>query len=234
MINDNDFETYFYLSPNRLIVSVFQKDLTKKIFNREILINENLNLLNFEEVQNFLEKNISEIERKTQNFLNDICLIVDYNDMLSVDISFKHNNEGLELKKKDLHYLLKDAKQQIKKYYNDKLIVHFVIKNYFLDKINYSYFPVNQKCNNFILELKFICFSKEMIKRLEGIFQKHHISISKIICGKYIKDFFKKSEMDYCEMALNIRNGCNDREVLLIPKTEEKKGFFEKFFNFFG
>tara|TARA_Y100000992_G_scaffold298488_1_gene263720 strand:+ start:975 stop:1679 length:705 start_codon:yes stop_codon:yes gene_type:complete len=234
MINDTDFETYFYLSPTRLTFSVFKKDSKTKIITDEFIIQENSNNIDFEKVEILLEKNIFEIEKKTQTFLNDVCLIIDSDDSLPIDMSFRQNNEGLEIKQKDLHYLLKDAKQQVKKYYYDKSIIHLIIENYFFDNIHYSYFPENLICNNFLLEIRFICFSKKMIKKIERIFQKHQIFISKVICGKYTKEFYKDSKTDICEMGLNIRNGCNDKEVLLVPKIEEKKGFFEKFFNLFG
>ncbi len=234
MINDSDLETYFYLSPTRLIISVYQKELSEKIFTDNLKINENDNYIDFNKIEIFLEKNILEIERKTKTFLNEINLIVDHKDSLPINISFKNNNDGLAVKKKDLDYLLKDAKQQIKKYYFDKKIIHLIINNYFLDNISYAYFPENESCNNFILELKFICFPKKIIKKIEEIFQKHHIFISKIVCAKYTKEFHNDSGEDICNMALNIRNGVNKKEVLLVPKIEEKKGFFEKFFNLFG
>ena len=41
MINDTDFETYFYLSPTRLTFSVFKKDSKTKIITDEFIIQEN-------------------------------------------------------------------------------------------------------------------------------------------------------------------------------------------------
>ena len=49
-------------------------------------------LTQFQEAENFLEKNIFEIEKLTDNFLNDIYLIVDTPDSLSFGISLLKNN----------------------------------------------------------------------------------------------------------------------------------------------
>ena len=52
--------------------------------------------------------------------------------------------------------------------------------------------------------------------------------------GKYIFDFFDSNELNECEMGRKISSGLNLNEVFLIEKMTEKKGFFERFFNFFS
>jgi len=52
--------------------------------------------------------------------------------------------------------------------------------------------------------------------------------------GKYIFDFFDSNELNECEMGRKILSGFNPNEVFLIEKMTEKKGFFERFFNFFS
>ena len=240
MNNEADFESYFYLSTNKLIITVFEKNNKKNIFNDEVVLKDNDNnkdddeIIDYLEIENFLEKNIFKIEKITKTFLNEVYLIIDHQDSLPINISLKYNNEGNLLKKRNVDYLLKDAKQQINRYYLDRSAAHIIINNYILDKVNYSYLPENLSCDNFSLEIKFICFSKKIIKEIEDIFHKQHIFINKVICAKYAKEFFNYEKIDICEMALNICEGCNKKEVILIPKIEEKKGFFERFFNLFG
>ena len=39
--------------------------------------------------------------------------------------------------------------------------------------------------------------------------------------------------LEICQFAQKLRKGFNANEVQFAPKIKEKKGFFEKFFNFF-
>ena len=50
----------------------------------------------------------------------------------------------------------------------------------------------------------------------------------------YVKVFnYKNNNKNTCELAKNIVNGANAQEVVLIPKTPKKTGFFAKLFGFF-
>ena len=40
-------------------------------------------------------------------------------------------------------------------------------------------------------------------------------------------------EIDLSDLD-DVRNGCNENEVILVPKNIENKGFFEKFFQLFS
>ena len=54
------------------------------------------------------------------------------------------------------------------------------------------------------------------------------------MCSTYVKSFTNpESKLDICRIALNLSEGMNDQEVVLIPKALEKVGFFEKLFHFF-
>ena len=61
-----------------------------------------------------------------------------------------------------------------------------------------------------------------------------------IMVGEFVeysksKSFAKnKSYMDVCEIGLKLIKGMNKQEVALVPRKQEKKGFFEKFFHFFN
>ena len=54
------------------------------------------------------------------------------------------------------------------------------------------------------------------------------------MCGNYIKFFFDQDTSEISLMAHKLKNGCNDNEVVLVPKNIENKGFFEKFFQLFS
>ena len=133
-----------------------------------------------------------------------------------------------------MNYLLNEARDCCKKTVGERKTIHMIIKSYTINDINYSYFPKDQNCNSFSIQIKFICLSNELIKNLEKILKKYQISISQIISAKYMKSLFSKEEQNLAKMAKETINGCNNNEIKLIPKTIKNKGFFEKFFHIFG
>ena len=66
MKNEINFQTYIYLGPEKFSIVVFDRISKKKFFNDEYLIkNQDYNQINFELFENFLEKNIFQIEKLT-------------------------------------------------------------------------------------------------------------------------------------------------------------------------
>ena len=81
---------------------------------------------------------------------------------------------------------------------------------------------------------EFYTISNDLIINLNKVLQEYQIKISKFIDGKYVKNFFKDEEIELSLASHKLINGCNDNEVVIVPKSSENKGFFERFFNFFS
>ena len=114
------------------------------------------------------------------------------------------------------------------------MVIHTIIENYILDDERYEFFPPGINCNNFSLDINFICFPKSLIKSFEGLMLKQQILIKAFICANYVKKFeSNKSFENNCEKGREIVKGLNKQEVVSVPKKIEKTGFFEKLFHFF-
>ena len=94
--------------------------------------------------------------------------------------------------------------------------------------------PINQKCKNFSLDISFICFPKEIIKKIEKNLKRYHISINQILNADYVYKFSNSTKIPFVIMASKIIDGYNKNEVRIVNKTHKNEGFFEKFFNFFN
>ena len=236
LMSKKNFDIYLDLCPTKLTIAAFKKFNGHSIFFKEYNCVSNLNKdqLNFENADKTIEKNIFEIEKKTGEFLNDIYLMIETPESISINLSLLKDNEGKKIEKKIVQYLVQDAKQQILRSYHSKKIIHIIINNYVIDNIAYNYLPLDINCNKFSIDIKFICFPKDLIKKLEEIFNNHEIFINKIICSNYAKSFTKNmSCMNICECGLKLVQGINKQEVAIIPRKLEKKGFFERLFYFF-
>ena len=238
-MSERKFDIYFEFNYSRLNLAAFSKTSDKLEYYKEQTYKsyfDNYKELNFEKLEKFLEKNILAIEKSTGEFVRDIYLIVETPQSISIKLSVTKNNEGNKIIKEDAMYLVQDAKQQLMKSNQDLGIIHIIVENYVLDDVKYKFLPLEKKCTKFSIDIKFICFPKDLLKSFERLFLKQQIDIIQFVCSNYIKKFDfvdVDKEKNICEYAKNIVQGINKQEVVSIPKELEKKGFFEKLFHFF-
>ena len=231
---NSNFETYLVVSPKKFIIFVKQKYNFKDIYHQEEVVENNSHEIDLNLFDIFLSKNIFKIEKLLSNFIENIILIIDYKNFFPVQISVKKNNNGDLIDKKNLTHMLKEAKDQCFETFKDKKIIHILIENYQIDKINYVNKPENLKCNFISLDINFICICSHFLESLEKIIKKFQISPNKVMSAEYIKNLFPNEDLDLINMAKKIIDGHNQNEVLLTTKTSKNHAFFEKFFHFFS
>ena len=232
MKNESVFETYLYLSPKKIVICVIKIiDLTI-VYEKKLLIENESDEIIFRKLQDFLDNNIFKLERTLNHFIENIFIVLDSKDFFPIHLSVKNDNGGNILTLEKLSYSLQDARYQCKKTINQKKIIHMLIENYLIDNKNFQFLPKQLECNNFSLDIKFICLSNNLIKNLENSLERYQISINHIISANYVENFFQNNH-DLFKKVRQITNGCNPNEVKFYNKTQKNEGFFEKFFNFF-
>jgi len=235
-MSKKNFHIYLEFNYTELNIAAFNKINNKlEYFNQKLYKSYfNNNELNFDILQNFVEENILEVEKAIGEFVKDIYLMIETPQSTSINLSVLKNNEGNKITKQDVMYLIQDAKQQILKSNSAIEIIHIITENYNLDDMNHNFLPLDINCKKFSIDIKFICFPKDLLRNFEQLFLKQQIFINKFICSNYVKTFdFKNNEKHICEKGKEIVEGINKEEVVSIPKIIEKTGFFERLFHFF-
>ena len=234
MDNELNFETYLFINNKKLIICVIQNTTRKIIYKEQMILDDSFDELKFKRLNDFLKKNIFKVEKILKNFIKNIFIILDSKEFFPIEISIRKDNNGHLINSKTLSYPLNDLKNLCQLNYQDKKIIHMLIENYKIDNKNYSFLPDNLNCDNFSLDVKFICLSKNLIEELEIVLKRYQILINQVLCASYIENFFDRDHPDLFTTASRIISGYNTNEVLLINKTSKNKGFFEKFFDFFS
>ena len=234
MIEETDFETYLYLSSNKLKIFLFDKKNAKNLFQETILVKNNFDFIEFTELTKFLDKNIYKIEKLIGTFIKNIFLIIDNENNLIIKLSNKKKLENM-INKESLNNILIKLKNLINENYKDETILHILLNNQLVYEDNgTSYIDNNVETDFQYLEISFITLNNHIIIKLNKILQKYQIRISKFIDGKYVKNFFKDNEIELSLASHKLINGYNYNEVLIVPKSTENQGFFERFFNLFS
>tara|TARA_B100001057_G_C22783298_1_gene924520 strand:- start:767 stop:1471 length:705 start_codon:yes stop_codon:yes gene_type:complete len=234
MATNLKFETFLYLSPNKISLYVNQKKDFRSIYKDEVSVNNISNELNLEKIDKFLSEKIFKVEKDLNSFIQNISVVIFSEDIFKLKISVKRNNHNEIIKNSSLIYLLNEAKDDCKKSIKDKKIIHILIDNYLIDNESYIKLPDNIKCKNFSLDLSFICLSVDLVANLEKILEKYQISVNQFLSADYIEKFSKKENLDFFQSMSKIIDGSNSNEVKLVQKISKNKGFFEKFFDFFN
>ena len=234
MIEEVDFETYFYISKDKLQLFVLDKKQLRNLYNQELKINIDFNFFDFNNLSNFLDQNIYKIEKLVGNFIKNIILVIESDDNLKVNISIKKKNYDNSINQKFLENNLIELKDLFRENYQEQTIMHMIVSNYIINGQKYPSFKSNLISDNLCLEVKFISISNELVISLDKVLEKYQIKISQYMCGNYIKNFIEKDNNEIPLVAYKLRNGYNEDEVNLVPKNTENKGFFEKFFQLFS
>ena len=228
------FETYLFIDSKKLVICVIEKKTFKILFKEEKLLDDHNEDSNLKKLDNFLAKNIFKIEKILKNFVKDINIILDYKEFFPIEISIKKDHNGNSISQENLINPLNVLKNLCQFSFKDKKIIHMLIENYQIDGKDYSFLPENLKCNNFSLDIKFICLSKNLIEHYESILKRYHVLVNQILNAEYIKQFQDQQNPNIYTTASRIISGYNNNEISLVNKTLKSKGFFEKFFDFFS
>ena len=228
------FETYLFIDSKKLGICVIEKKTFKILFKEEKLLDDHNEDSNLKKLDNFLAKNILKIEKILKNFVKDVYIILDDKEFLPIEISIKKDHNGNSISQENLINPLNVLKNLCQFSFKDKKIIHMLIENYQIDGKDYSFLPENLKCNNFSLDIKFICLSKNLIEHYESVLKRYHILVNQILNAEYIEEFQDQQNPNIYTTASRIISGFNNNEISLVNKTLKSKGFFEKFFDFFN
>ena len=208
MYNKN-FQTYFDCGFSKVRAGTFNTNSTEEAFYAEsefFMDRSNLELK--------IQKIIVSLEKDTDKYINNINLMIDSIEMLSVGISLSKKLDGSKLKQANIQFLVQEAKQQILKHYTNHNIAHIIINNYKIDNVDYSYLPHEIKCDFISLDIFFICLPTDLVLYFKNIFSKSNILVDQIICSSYAKSIYYKDNLNLSGHISFIDVGFNRTSVI--------------------
>ena len=231
MIEETDFETFFFISKNKYQIFVYDKNNLKNLYHEEIENNDEIEL---NILSKFIDDNIYKIEKMIKNFIRNIILIIEDDKVLDIGISLKKKNYEKNIDQKQVENSLVEVKDIFKENYQDLIIMHMIIVE---KENNFLLNNVNSNDDYLFLEVNFISIPNNLTFGFDKLLENHQIKIKRYMSGGYIKSFFDKESKESImlfEIANKLNDGLNKNEVQLISKSKENKGFFEKFFQLFS
>ena len=77
------FEVYLIISNEKYEIYLLDKKNLKNIYKEEIYIENNIDLIDYNLLNSFLDKNIFKIEKLIGNFLTTLVLVIENNQILN-------------------------------------------------------------------------------------------------------------------------------------------------------
>ena len=156
MKNNSNNKTLLFLTLNKFTLIVLD-EFNKVIFKKELLLKVSSEKFNFELLDNFINQNIFKIEKELNEFVKIIILIIDHNDIFSVNLSIKNKINDVILNNNLINNLLIEAKSYCKETLEKVNVMHMKIDFFYIDNNIYKTLPDKIRFKNLSVDLSFIC-----------------------------------------------------------------------------
>ena len=225
-MNKKGLNTYIDFGSSRIRIGVFDLEGSKNIFTSEkdCISNFNEKYFDISKSNEVINSLIKVAEKKIDNHIKNINLLIDTPDMFSIDISIKRTFDKKKHSNSDILSLLQEGKNLIQNNYFDKKIVHMIAKKFIFDDIEYFEIPNKElNYNSIIVDLKFICFSKNIFKKLQDIFNINHLVINNIYSSSYVRSANYNLNFENYKKKIFLDIGYNKSTVIVF---EDKRFLF--------
>ena len=233
MKNKLENKIFLFLGIDKFTIVALNSN-NELVYKEEILTNNKSNPIDLNFLDNFLNENIFKIEKRLDEFIKSIFLIIDHQNIFSIYLSIKNKFDNIKINSDSMHKLLLEAKSCCNKTLEDLDILHMKIDQFYIDGTYFKFLPEKKNCNNLSIDVSYICLPKRISKTIEDVLRKYQISLDRILSLDYLNSFLDNKNENLHATAQKILEGFNENEVFITNKNSKKLGFFEKFFNFFN
>ena len=233
MKNNLENKIFLFLGIDKFTI-VALNSIDEEVYKEEISKDNKSNQIDLNFLDNFLNENIFKIEKKLNEFVKNIFLIIDHQNIFSIHLSIKNKFDNININLDSIHKLLLEAKSCCKKTLEDLDILHMKIDQFYIDGTYFKTLPKKKNCNNLSIDVSYICLPKKISKTIENVLRKYQISLDRMLSLDYLNSFLDDKNENLYATAQKILDGLNENEVFIADRNSKKLGFFEKFFNFFN
>ena len=229
MQSQNLYKTYFYIGTDEISIFVKNNENSEIVFSENQKIDKKFDNFDNSNLKIFFNNKIEEIEKKIKIFVENIILILEHEEIFSIQLSLKQKIDNKYVSIEEIQKLLNSGFQQINKSHPNQIVLHYLIEKVNIDGKSHNSLENKFIKNYLCIDLRFVCVHYKVIEIFKDLFKKKQIFLEKVISAGYINSFLTDKD-NLTSLISKIEGGLNKLEVQLIPKKQGKKGFFESFF----
>ena len=204
-MNKNDFFNILDFGSSKIRFTIYDNKFKEKYFN-SVSINVHKDSYDHFDIINNI---IKDSEKKISSHIQDIILIIDPVNLLTIDISLSKNLDGEVNLLKVYDSLILELNQIINTNYVNHSISDILLDRCIIDNEIFTNLPKNKnKINNLKVDFKLICFPKKLINNVKVKFSKININVINFFCTSYVKTLSYLRELNikkvsFLEIGLN-------------------------------
>ena len=180
---DNDKINYAVFKTN--------EDLDYKLLTNKISKNAGIKkgkILDFEYSSKIISNDLHEIEKNVNKVFKSISVVLNHKDVFCTNLcGFKKLN-GSKVEKRDLDYILNEAKNSISKNQINNSIIHILNSNFILDKTKQDKAPLNIFGDHLSLHMTFVSIPDNNLKNIKEIFNNSDLKVDRIISKPFAEN----------------------------------------------
>ena len=226
-------KTFIFVNSNKFII-ISLNDANKINYKKESIFKDQNKKFDLDLFSKFLNENIFKIEKELGEFIKVVYLIIENEELFSLNLSIKNKINETSINTKIINNLLIEAKNYCEETLKKAKVIHMKVDQFCIDNKYYKVLPDKVSCKRFSLDLSFICVPNNILNNFEKVLNKFQITVHRTISYQYLNSYLKISSNNLELVAKKILTGFNENEVILMKKKPKNPGFFEKFFNFFN
>ena len=165
-------------------------------------------VMNLEKASDAIRLSISTAEKKAKISLKKIHVILEQPDFLCTRFSKQKKIDDSKIHRRDIEFLLKEAKKQLSLNDKNQSIVHIFNHNYIVDGKIFIEEPIDVFADSLTHEMTFITVPKNNLKNLNQIFLNCDIEIERLISQTFALgvELFKTEELKSGAVLINIES----------------------------
>ena len=165
-------------------------------------------VMNLKKASDAIRLSISTAEKKAKISLKKIHVILEQPDFLCTRFSKQKKIDDSKIHRRDIEFLLKEAKKQLSLNDKNQSIVHIFNHNYIVDGKIFIEEPIDVFADSLTHEMTFITAPKNNLKNLNQIFLDCDIEIERLISQTFALgvELFKTEELKSGVVLINIES----------------------------
>jgi len=216
----------------RYVIYEQQEKSEYKILKKKVSKNVGIKkgkISDFDYTSKKINDDLKNLEKESDKIFRNISIVVNEPEISCTNLSGFKKLNGSKVEKRDLDYILNEAKSSIQKNQEKNSILHILNSNFILDKIKKNKIPLGLHGDHLSMHMTFISLPTNNLKNIKALFRNSDLKIERVIskpfaCGI---DLLNKNKG-----AKNFVLISFDKEVSSISLYEDSSLVFLKIFPF--
>ena len=222
------------INDDKIKYAVFAADekLNYQIVNKKISSNAGIKkgkISDFNYTAKIINEDLESIEKEVKKVFKNISVVVNEKDLFCTNLSGFKKLNGSKVEKRDLDYILNEAKNSITKNREKDSIIHILNSNFILDKTKQNKMPLNIFGDHLSLHMTFILMPNNNLKNIQAIFNHSDLKIERIISGPFVDGIYLLNQKNNLKNFVIINFG---NELSTVSIYENSSLIFFKTFPF--